>query len=145
MKNINAEGFKSNIKKAIKLLGDQSTIINDEKLIEVLIQNVIPYKEAIEILIFLPIAFTRRFIPNLNWIDNYYEESEGKKVEKKFSETDSYRIIWDVTNEYFLQNPSNETVLKIAGRSSELNAINVFLNKGGDLNNIKFLPTTFIR
>ncbi len=140
--------FDLKVKKAIKLLGEKEDLYQDNDAIKFLTDNNIEQKEATEIVIFLPIAFIRHLLTVVKWDDTYIElTNENKTVEKKFFDTQSYKIIWKVTEEYFANSPNNETIIRIGGRSAEFNVINPFLNNNPNakLEEIKLSKTVIIR
>ena len=133
--------FNTKIRKAIRLFGDLGEGVDDKDVWTLLINNDMTELEATEIFIFLPIAFCRRLLPMINWLDNYYEvNGKNEKIEKKFSETESFRMIWKATCEYFITDYNKLLALKIASRSSEFDAINKIFKDGGKLENIDIFP-----
>ncbi|MDF2193458.1 hypothetical protein [Paraflavitalea sp. CAU 1676] len=137
--------FPQYVKKAIQLLGEQG-VLENEAVFELFTANGIPGKEATEIFLFLPIAFVRHLLPDFNWKDSYLEfYSKKKQIERKYSETKAYLIIHEVTQQYFQNSPVKETVFKIAGRSSEFDAINQFLHNGGKLEDGELSLTVIMR
>ena len=138
--------FARKVQKAITLLGDNESSLDDEKVLKLFNENGIDDKEAIEILLFLPITFVRHWLPNLKWHDTYCELINDKKqIERKYSETKSFQIIWEVTKNYFQNSPKADTIIKIGGRSSEFHAINQLLNDGGKFENIELAQTVIVR
>lgn len=102
--------------------------------------------ETDEIYIFLPIAFIRLWLPKIKWDDSYIIKSyESDEIEKRYDETESYKIILDLSKKYFQNNPKNETIIKISSLSAEYNAINSLLQDGGELEGIKFKKTTILK
>ena len=132
---------------AIELLARNENSMEDKQTIQFLVENEISEIEAVEIVTFLPIAFVRNLLKMINWKDDYTELRNGIYVEKKYSETESYTQILEVTKAYFRINPNKETVMKIAGRSAEFNAINQLLlnNPNGKIEDIKLTKTVIIR
>lgn len=121
--------FEAQVSRAILLIGNNTDIdINTDKaFVKFLIDNNIPPADATEIMLFLPIAFIRKLVPKLKWPDTYIEFiSDKKQIERKYSETKSFEIIWRVTSAYF-ETPNKETVFKLAARSAEFNAMNHLL------------------
>jgi len=143
-----APDFDQVVRKAISLVKHSSNVNTDEEFLNYLTNNGIEYVLAVEILLFLPIAFVRQWLPTAKWLDTYVEYvDEKKQIEKKYSETKSYQIIWNVTTEYFANNPDRDTVLKIVGRSAEFNVINKILldNPNSKLEELKFSQTFIMR
>ncbi|WP_153798781.1 hypothetical protein [Foetidibacter luteolus] len=140
--------FDKQVKRAIVLVRNTNTVKTDEEFLNYLIENGIEFKAAVEILLFLPIAFVRHLIATLKWPDTYLELiNADKKIERRYSETKSYQIIWNVTSEYFNDNPDKDTVFKIAGRSAEFNALNNLLNENPDskLEDVEVSSTVIVR
>ncbi|MFB3388206.1 hypothetical protein [Flavobacterium sp. LAR06] len=139
--------FSSSVEKAIQLIGSLERNFENDELLEFLRGICKNEFEAEEIHIFLPIAFVRLCFPKINWHETYNEiNSTKKETKREFKNTESYQIILQVSNKYF-QNPSKETVMKIAGRSAEFHAMNELLldNKDSKVEDIKFTETTVIR
>lgn len=100
--------FDQLVWKAIALMKNSDNVNSDEQLLKCLTSNEIDYTSAIEIILFLPIAFIRHWIPSAKWPDTYIEFiNEKKQVEKEYSKTKSYQIISNVTSEYFADIPEN--------------------------------------
>lgn len=140
--------FSVRVDKAIQVLADANAQLDNEQFIELLVDNGINKQEAIEIYLFLPIAFVRHWIADLKWLDTYIEYfSEQRQIERKFSETASYQIISTVTRNYFQNSPNQDAILKIGGRSAEFHAINQLLNDNpqANLQDIELSPTVIIR
>jgi hypothetical protein len=102
--------------------------------------------EINEIFVFLPIVFTRLWLNNINWHETYIEKSEkGTEFEKRYDETESFKIILQISQKYFQNNPSKESIIKIGGRSAEINAINQLLLDGGKLEDVKITKTIIMK
>ncbi len=143
-----SDDFEYQVKQAIFLFANSEDLTTDEEAINYLIKNGIGNKEATEIIVFLPIAFVRHWLPNVNWIGTYLEYVDEKRnIEKKYSENQSCQVIWKLTKEYFANKPNRDAVLKIAGRSAEFNAINKLLNDNPNckIEDIQLSPTVIMR
>ena len=130
--------LRSNIDIAIQTIIEKLGAASDEEILTALCAQM-QKSDAIEIFIFLPIAFCRLLLPNIDFLDEYYEDNRddnGQKL-RKFSETESYLVVLDSSSRYFLSQPTSENILKIAGRSGEFHAINNLLNKGNKLENLR--------
>ena len=93
--NIKLSEFQSDVKTSINLIGNLKESLEDEKLLNFLTQKGIKENNAIEIVIFLPIAFVRKMLPNVNWRENYIEQlSDKKQRTKSFTENILYKIIY---------------------------------------------------
>ncbi len=146
--DIKISEFHSDVKKSIKLIGSLNESLEDEKLLELLNQSGIKENDAIEILTFLPIAFVRKMLPEMNWPKNYVEQLSDKKQQKKeFSENQLYSIMEYETKNYFGNKPESDVVIKIAGRSAEFKVINDLLlkNVNADITEIRFTENVIIR
>ncbi len=140
--------FDRQVRQAISLVGNSSDFNTDEEFLNHLTNNGIEYVAAVEILLFMPIAFVRQLLFTANWHDSYIEYiDEKRKVEKKYSETKSFQIISKVTTQYFQSEPDKETVFKIGRRSAEFNVINPLLLANPDLKleEIQLSQTVIIR
>lgn len=145
------DDFKKSVEKAIVILEENSSIDND-KVVELFERNGFDKQVALEIFFFLPIAFVRTWLTDISWPDTYFDfKSNENKKQRKYQETESYCIILEVTQNYFSSSPSPESIIKIAGRSAEYNAINhLFLEFSDyDLKEVKIsstvIPSTLIR
>jgi len=146
-KNLSAD-FDQKVRKAIFLFENREDLITDEDVVTHLTTNGIGQSEAIEILLFLPVAFVRQWLSTAKWPDTYLESIDDKrKVEKKYSDTKAYQIIWQETTTYFNDKPNKNTVLKIGGRSAEFNAINQLLHHdpNSKIEEIEISQTVFMR
>lgn len=149
--NTNSElphDFDQVVKKAISLVKQSDVLNTDQEFLNCLMNNGIERNLAVDILLFLPIAFVRELFPKVKWLDTYIEYiNEKKPIENKYSETKAYQIILDVTTEYFANNPDSSTILKIAGRSAEFNVINksLFENPNLTLKDLKLSQTFIVR
>ncbi|GAB3517135.1 hypothetical protein [Emticicia fontis] len=119
--------FDHQVRKAINLIENLDEPGEDEEIIDYLISNDIGKAEANEILLFLPVAFARQLLLTVKWVETYIRYAEKRPIRKKYKDTETFQIIWQITKEYFEGNPIRETVLKIAGRSAEFKAINKLL------------------
>ena len=138
--------FRNWVKMSIQIIGNDLKNMENEELHNHLIKKGIPEFEAGEIIIFLPTAFCRKLLPQLNWLSEYYDYySDKKQIKRKYRENQRYVIMEEETNNYWNQNPNNEEIIKIAGRSSEFDAINQMLNAGGKLENVKLTEAYVIR
>ena len=142
------DDFDRVVRQAISLVKVSGDVSTDEEFLNYLTDNGIEYTSAVEILLFLPIAFVRQWLPTAEWLDTYIEYiDEKEQIEKKYSETKAYQIIWNVTTEYFANNADRDTVFKIGGRSAEFNVINKALlnNPNSKLEDLKFSQTFIVR
>ena len=146
--NIKLSEFHSDVKKSINLIGSLMESPEDQKLLIFLTKNGIKENHAIEIVTFLPIAFVRRMLPNVNWHNKYIEQlSDKKQRTKSFAENSFYQIIKNETDNYYAENPESDVIIKIAGRSAEFKVINDLLlkNEKADITEIKLAENIIIR
>ncbi len=146
--NIKSSEFQSEVKTSINLIGNLNESLENEKLLNFLTQNGIKESNAMEIVIFLPIAFVRKMLPNVNWRENYIEQlSDKKQRTKSFAENSFYKIIENETDNYYAGKAESEVILKIAGRSAEFKVINDLLlkNEKVDISEIKLTENIIIR
>jgi len=137
--------FESDIKKSIEIIGNSKSLENDE-LLTLLKRNGIEENNGIEIITFLPIAFVRKWLADLDWPNTYLEQYSGsKRISKRFSDNPQYLEMEKIVDHYWNDKPNNDVIVKIAGRSAEFNAINKLLNDGGKLTDIKLTETIIIR
>ncbi|KAA2243170.1 hypothetical protein F0L74_11690 [Chitinophaga agrisoli] len=137
--------FAREVLKAIVLLGESEHLSTDEEILRLFRDNGISETDAPEILLFLPIAFVRRWMPDYNWRDDYIETIHGTQIERKYSETKNYQLIWAVTQSYFQAAPRENVIKRVCARSAELHAINHLLSHGELLEDIELAPMTIIR
>jgi hypothetical protein len=140
--------FDELVRKTIVLIKNNDDVNSDEQLLKCLTNNKIDYTSAREIILFLPTAFIRHWIPLAKWSDTYIEFiNEKRQIEKKYSKTKSYQIISKVTSEYFSHKPDKDVIFKIGGRSAEFNVINPLLNANPNLKveEIQLSKTIIIR
>ena len=138
--------FRLWVTTAIQLMGTEASEMENEELHEYLLQNGIPEFDAGEIIVFLPMAFCRQLLPDVKWLPEYIDYySEKKKIKKVYKENSRYLIIEEETEKYWNENPANEVVLNIAGRSAEYNAINQMLKDGGKLENVRLTESLVMR
>jgi len=138
--------FARQVLKAIILLGESEHLGSDEDILKLFQDNQIGQQEAPEILLFLPVAFVRCWMPDYQWRDMYIETyHNGLQQERKYSETETFRIIWAVTQKYFAAAPKEHVIKKICARSTQLHAITQLLNNGERLEDIVLAPTIILR
>lgn len=137
IQNTVPNNFNLWVKKSIGLLGSLGKLMDNESASDFLISHGIPENEAIEIVLFVPIAFCRKLLPKVKWPQEYIEVKNHNQVEKLFSDNPRYLIIEAEVNTYWGTNPKKEVILNIAGRSAEFKAINDLLLKGGQLEDIQ--------
>jgi hypothetical protein len=75
--------FDQVVQKAITLIKNNDNLNSDEQFLKCLVDNGIDYTSAREILLFLPIAFIRHWIPMARWSDSYIEILDEKNRAKR--------------------------------------------------------------
>lgn len=131
---------------AIDIIGRIQINATREDILQALKETGITHTNAVEILIFLPIAFIRNWMHNLNWPQTYVEiSSDNKKRKINYSDNHSFSIIFEESKKYFSTKPNTNTILKVCNMSSELQSINKMLNDGGNLKDIEILDTIIYR
>jgi hypothetical protein len=131
------KNFNLWVRKSIGLLGSLGKIMENESASELLIGHGIPEDEVIEIVLFVPIAFCRKLLPQVKWHQEYIEFENNNSIEKLYSKNPRYLIIDNEVNLYWRNQPKKEVILNVAGRSAEFKAINELLLKGGRLEDIQ--------
>lgn len=125
------------VRKGIDLLGSWGKEMDNKSAIAFLAGHDIPEEEAVEITLFLPIAFCRKMLPQINFPSEYIELKNQLQIEMLFSENERYLAIEHEVNAYWNNNPMKEVILNVAGRSPEFRAINDLLLGGGHLEDIQ--------
>jgi len=144
-RTIKTSDFDSEVKKAINIIGREKSLENDD-LLTLLNQNGIEENNGIEIITFLPIAFVRKWLADVDWPKTYLEQySDSKRISKRFSDNHQYLTMEKIVDHYWNDKPNNDVIVNIAGRSAEFNAINQLLNDGGKMADIKMTETVIIR
>lgn len=132
---------------AINLLISSDGQLEDAQVIDLFLANGIPHQEAIELLLFLPVAFCRNMLPQMQW-HNYYWEYISDKTQAKhlYANNEHYSIIQGALENYLAGDFTQADYLKIAGRSASFRAINQLLldNPDQELTEISIAPETVI-
>jgi hypothetical protein len=138
--------FPAYAEKAIRLITAGSGQFEDDKLIGQLVAVGIPEMEATELLLFLPTAFCRHMLPQVDWPTYYVEYiSEAKQIEIPYSENLRFLAIQEAMNAYLAGDFTQEDYLKIAGRSASFKSLNQLLLAGGKLENAEVSPEYVVR
>lgn len=136
--------FKSFVIKSIEIIGSGAKTMDD--VFEEMISKGIPETEANELMIFIPIVFIRKLLPEVSWCAEYYDcYSEKDKVKRLYDENLRYQIIKAQTDNFWNTQFNNEYVENIVLWSSEYDAINQLLNDGGSLEDAKVTETLIMR
>ena len=137
IQNTVPKNFNLWVRKSIGLLGSLGKVMENESASEFLVGHGIPENEAIEIVLFVPIAFCRKLLPQVKWPQAYIEFKNDIQSKRFYSENPRYLIIENEANLYWNDKPKKEVILNVAGRSAEFKAINDLLLKGGRLEDIQ--------
>jgi len=132
--------------RAIHLITINDGQLENEQLIALFKEKGIPHQEAIELLLFLPTAFCRHMLPQVEW-PNYYCEyvSQDKILELRYSDNLRYKAIEDALQSFLASDFTTEDYLKIAGRDAAFKSINELLIAGGKLESVSISPSYIIR
>lgn len=138
--------FAAQVQYAIQLLANEEGTLTNEEVLQLFRDHNIRGKLAEDILLFLPIAFVRHLLPDIQWHNSYTEMMDSQHAEEKeYSKTPAFLIIWAVTEAYFRQSPDAATIVKIGGRSAEFHVINQLVLDGNQPKDIRLTETVLIR
>lgn len=139
-------GFSAYASTAIQLVANSETSLKDEELISLLCANAIPHNEATELLLFLPVAFCRHMLPQIEWPAYYVRHiSESKQIKVQYSENPRFLAIQGAMAIFLAGDFKQADFLKIAGRSASFHVINKLLLDGGKLEDISVTPEHVLR
>ena len=141
------DGFADYADRAIHLITGSDGQLEDGQIIALFEANGIPHAEAIELLLFLPIAFCRNLLSVVNWPDHYFEYiSKEKQVKHLYTDNQRYIIIQKALQHYLAQGFTKADYYKIAGRSASFHAINQILlnNPERKLSEVLVTPETVV-
>ena len=94
---------------------------------------------------FIPIAFCRLFLPELQYSDEYVVyNSETDQKTYYFSKDMIYQKVLGGSKIGLAASASQENILKILSHGPEFDAINAALNRGAQLKDIVFAPVYFV-
>lgn len=131
---------------AVSVLTKYATELEAEIVIKEMTKVGISEKKAVELYLFIPVAFCRQFIPKAayqNYYVNYYEPH--KEIKQKYEDNKLYVAIEKATKVYFAANPQRETVLNLCLVNAEFKAINTALLDGNKLEDLEFAPSYITR
>jgi hypothetical protein len=140
--------FADHVRLAIQLIGAETEPMETAEVMEMLMQHGIGRSDATEILLFLPTAFARAWLPRVAWRADYQDLLEDKRIiARRYDETPAYLIIAEVTQTYFADHPDPQVVMRIGGRSAEIHAINKLLLENPEFRpeDVKFTPVINLR
>lgn len=111
--------------------------ISEIDLLKRIVKLGIDKKLASDLLTFIPIAMCREILPNFHFPASYIEKSKyNEDKEIKYKHNSVYMDVEIIIRSILASGFSQDSVLKIAGRSPEFHVINDFLLKGVDIDNI---------
>ena len=120
--------FPRYTQQAIRLITESHGQLEDEQLLSLFEANGIPPKEAVELLLFLPQAFCRRFLSVVKWPDYYLEYvSEKKSIKRFYTDNERYTVILNALQTYIAGDFIQSDYYKIAGRSASFHSLNQLL------------------
>lgn len=115
-------------KQAIRLIIASNGQLTDGQLLALFAENQIPASEAVELLLFLPVAFCRHLLPQIQWPAYYFEyRSAGKSSKKTYAANKRYEIMGAVLRAGIAGGFKQADYYKLAGRSASFHAINRML------------------
>ena len=141
------EEFREYVRKAIGLIVDPATrSLDGHNLVLHMESSGIPAYEASELVLFIPTAFCRKMLHQVEWPDSYVDLYEGgKEVRQLYSENLRYQVIAEEAETYWEQSPGRDAVLALVCRSSEFQALDKMLHDGGQLENAKVGESVVLR
>jgi hypothetical protein len=141
------DAFASYADQAIRLIAESNGQLEDKQIITLLEAGGIPNTEAIELLLFLPVAFCRHLLPTITWHNHYFEYiSKEKQVKRLYTDNQRYLLIQEALQRYLAGSFTKTDYYKIAGRSASFHSINQILldNPGRKLSEVVVTPETVI-
>jgi hypothetical protein len=139
--------FPTYATRAINLLTNSDGQLEDAQVLDLFLANGIPQREATELLLFLPVAFCRNMLSQVQWHNYYWEYiSDKKQIKRLYANNERYIIIQRALENYLAGNFTQADYLKIAGRSASFRAINQLLldNPDRELTEISITPETVV-
>lgn len=131
--------------RAINLLTNSDGQLEDAQVIDLFLADGIPQREATELLLFLPVAFCRNLLPQMQWHNYYWEYvSDRKQIKRLYADNERYGIIQKALEDYLAGDFTKADYHKIAGRSASFHALNQLLldNPGRKLTEVIITPET---
>lgn len=138
--------FRTWVKASIEFWGALPDDLEPEAFYEAFLQQDIPEAEADEIFLFLPTAFCRKLLPEVQWLPHYVDYyTPSKQLKQAYKDNPRYVIIAEETDYYWANNLKQSVILRIAGSSAEFDAINQMLQNGGALEDCVPVENRIIR
>jgi hypothetical protein len=139
--------FPQYAQQSICLIIESNGQLEDEQILSLFERDGIPPKEAVELLLFLPQAFCRHLLSEIEWPDYYLEYvSEVKSEKRLYADNERYAVILSALQAYVSGEFMKADYHKIAGRSASFHALNQLLldNPGRKLAEAIVTPETII-
>lgn len=133
--------------RAIHLITSSDGQLEDAQIIALLEANDIPHAEAVELLLFLLMAFCLHLLPEVTWHNYYFEYiSKEKRIKHLYTDNKRYLLIQEALQRYLAGNFTKTDYYKIAGRSASFHSLNQLLldNPGRKLSEVLVTPETVI-
>jgi len=138
--------FPQYAEKAIKLITGSDGQLENEQAVDLFIKHGIPYKEGVELVLFLPTAFCRHMLPQVTWPDYYCEQTSTDGIlEIRYESNPRYHAIENALKAFLTTSFTREDYLKIASRDAAFKVINQLLAAGGKLENVSISPDVIVR
>jgi hypothetical protein len=132
--------------KSIPIIGIAGKTMEDHELIQLLASEDVPEQEAIEIVLFFPVAVARKLMPEIKWKDYYIDYyGDNKQIEQLYRENPRYVIFESEVHRFLNSKPGSELILNIAGRSAEFKAVNKLLLDGSKIEDITVTASYVVR
>lgn len=132
--------------KGLTVLINYAVELEAEQVVEKMVQVGITQAKAIELYLFIPVAFCRQLIPEASYKD-YYVDYYGphKQIEKKYGDKKLYVAIEKATKAYFATTSNQESILRVCTIDAEFKCINKTLQDGSRLEDLEIAPSYITR
>lgn len=113
----------------------------DREVVELLKSKVkLSESEAFWLVVFIPIILTRRLLIDKFEFPDYYILGDVNGEKKRYVENEIYRLVNESLSYILDQGVDKELILKVAGRSAELRAINQLMLNGNEMDGVNITP-----
>jgi hypothetical protein len=128
------ENFADLVGKAIPIIGIAGAGKSDQDVVTLMVEDGIPEKEAIEIILFLPLAFTQLILSEVEW-SVYYFESYTERGQTKMKATENPRLMtmYKVILQYCKGVPDRSCIGAIAWRNFMFRLLTTQLDKNKNI------------
>ncbi|OYU95496.1 MAG: hypothetical protein CFE21_10150 [Bacteroidetes bacterium B1(2017)] len=134
--------LKSQLDVGIKLLELAIPTASDFELYSQFEEAGVFGEHAFDFFVFIPVLFCKTMLPSVPFPDSYFEIKNGETIKRSFKSTILFTRLKKEIQTVFIEGISQETVLKVAGRSSNFRVINEVLLEGYNLGDIVLSPIT---